>query len=186
MENAMNIIENLSEELGEKELRIIELEKQVEEIKKEKDYMNKEILARKMFSKRYLLNILYECPISEVYEEIDKELVCRHYASNGLFDCSQDYKDMFTIICRDVLELEDFELLEDYQLVEQFKSEIPLREFILNVCDGDEEEGTIRWNRMIDYCEWEDICEELNDLTDFSYQKAFVDKGSIIFAKCMC
>jgi len=183
MENAMNIIENLSEELGEKELRIIELEKQVEEIKKEKDYMNKQLEARIITDKSNIKLKFNEWQTSEVYEEIDRQLVSRHYTSNGLSACSQDYKDMFKIICRDVLELECFEFLEDYELIEHFKTEIPLSKYILNVCD--EEEGTITWHRMIDYCEWEDICQLLNDFTDFSYERGFVDKGSMIFCMCM-
>ena len=176
---AMTIIENLTEELGDKELRIMELEKQVSKLLKENRDMDNELIARKIYGNSDIKYTLEHGCLYELYEEIHKELTIRGYSPKSTM-----YKDMFIVMCRDVLEFDYFELVEPTEVRADFKSEITLEYYI--ECwrmEDDLEQADIDYNQ----CEFEDMLENLNQMTDWQYFKTEMrsEKGEVIYAKFM-
>ena len=74
-EQQMTIIENLSEELGEKELRIMALEKEVEKLKESIDFA-------------VIHNLVYECPQCKYLTDPHcKKYADKKYPDQDIFRC---------------------------------------------------------------------------------------------------
>ena len=107
-ELAMEMIEKLSEELGEKELKIMALEKALEEEKKEKlEY--------------YDLAAIREYKIKHLEEDYDDS--CFSWCPRGIVDCDKAIDLNFDIICKVILHYFGGRIITYQEIIEDIAPE---------------------------------------------------------------
>ena len=124
-EQQFEMIENLTEELGEKESKIIELEKIIEEYRTERIIQADREFVKTTFIKYCkTFNYLENDDIYEVCEYFE-EHISNYYPSNY----PSDYHKVFVMMLYEILDVKDYDLKSESEIRDDFKYEVGEEEY---------------------------------------------------------
>ena len=124
-EQQFEMIENLTEELGEKESKIIELEKMIEVYRTERIIQADREFVKTTFIKYCkTFNYLENDDIYEVCEYFE-EHISNYYPSNY----PSDYHKVFVMMLYEILDVKDYDLKSESEIRDDFKYEVGEEEY---------------------------------------------------------